>query len=136
MLWGFSEDDTRAPDCNELWREATMVTVTEFGVEFRFLRPGAREACVIGDFNGWQCGQLPMERLPDGFWQARVRLPEGCFRFHYFVDGQCYTDFAAFGVEFASYGPVGVVYVPPNPKGEQFRPAIRHEEKRCAATHG
>jgi 1,4-alpha-glucan branching enzyme len=89
-----------------------MVTVKSKFVEFEFFRPHAHEVHIVGDFNGWRNDQLPMHQTADGHWQARVRLPEGVFRFRYFADGQWYTDYAAFGVEPGPYGPVGIVYVP------------------------
>jgi 1,4-alpha-glucan branching enzyme len=89
-----------------------MVRVMENVAEFRFYRPGAHRVHLAGDFNGWRADELPMARTPEGFWQARVRLPGGTFRFRYFADGQWYTDYAAFGVEPGPYGPVGVVFVP------------------------
>ena len=89
-----------------------MVTVRKRFVEFRFLRPHARRVAVAGDFNGWRQDTIPMKPLPGGFWQAKVRLPPGSFRFRYCADGQWYTDYAAFGVEPGPYGPVSIVYIP------------------------
>jgi 1,4-alpha-glucan branching enzyme len=89
-----------------------MVTVKHNVVEFNFLRPKAHSVCVAGDFNGWRRDDLPMTKSRQGFWKAKIRLPQGTFRFRYLADGQWYTDFAAFGVEPGPYGPVGVVYVP------------------------
>lgn len=89
-----------------------MVTVKGEAVEFRFFRPNAERVHVVGDFNGWRVDGLPMERSPQGYWQARLRLPAGTFRFRYYADGQWYTDFASFGIEPGPYGPVGIVYVP------------------------
>lgn len=89
-----------------------MVKVTRQGVEFTFLRPQAHQVYVVGDFNGWDKNILPMMRAAKGFWKARVRLPNGTFRFRYCADGEWFTDYAAFGVEAGPYGPVGVVYVP------------------------
>jgi 1,4-alpha-glucan branching enzyme len=89
-----------------------MVTVRQDTVEFEFLRPQAREVHLVGDFNGWSKGLLPMVKTLGGFWRARLRLPGGSFRFRYCADGEWFTDFAAFGIEPGPYGPVSVVYVP------------------------
>jgi len=89
-----------------------MVTVKSKYVEFMFLRPSAHRVHLVGDFNGWQSDQLPMLRTSEGYWQARLRLPSGTFRFRYYADGQWFTDYASFGVEPGPYGPVGIVYVP------------------------
>ena len=82
-----------------------MVTVQGNYVQFRFFRPQARAVYLVGDFNGWADGGLPMVRSGDGYWLAVVRLPHGSYRFRYRADGEWFTDFAAFGVE---YGPMGM----------------------------
>jgi 1,4-alpha-glucan branching enzyme len=96
-----------------------MVRVSKSGVEFSFFRPGAREVFVVGDFTGWRHDQVPMKRNARGYWKARIRLPNGTFRFRYYADGQWYTDYAAFGIEPGPYGPVGIVYVPPEPEANR-----------------
>jgi 1,4-alpha-glucan branching enzyme len=101
-----------------------MVTVKDAYVEFRFLRPSAHEVCVVGDFTGWRQDEVPMRRTAKGYWQAKVRLPQGCFRFRYVADGQWFTDFAAFGVEPGPFGPVGIIYVPSGPQ-------TKNEETPC-----
>jgi len=99
-----------------------MVTVSQSFVEFRFLRPGAKQVHLVGDFTSWRPGELPMHRTAQGYWSARVQLPGGCFRFRYCADGQWFTDFAAFGIEPGPYGPVGIVYVPSRPPHERAVP--------------
>ena len=99
-----------------------MVTVNGKIVEFRFFRPSARQVHLVGDFNGWRRDGLPMQRTPEGYWSADVRLPSGCFRFHYLADGQWFTDYAAFGIEPGPTGPVGIVYVPSGPQTKEETP--------------
>jgi 1,4-alpha-glucan branching enzyme len=89
-----------------------MVTVKDSHVEFRFIRPGARHVDVVGDFTGWREDQVHMHQTPEGYWEADVDLPSGCFRFRYVADGQWYTDYAAFGIESGPFGPVSIVCVP------------------------
>jgi 1,4-alpha-glucan branching enzyme len=89
-----------------------MVIVNRNNVEFRFLRPAAREVFLVGEFNEWSKDDMPMRKCGKGYWTAKLRLPYGDFRFRYWADGQWYTDFAAFGVEPGPYGPVGLVHVP------------------------
>ena len=81
-----------------------MITVKENAVEFRFFRPQAFMVFLVGDFNRWQEKDLPMSRGADGYWSARLLLPEGDFGFRYLADGQWFTDYGAFGVE---QGPMG-----------------------------
>ena len=94
-----------------------MVTVRRHLVEFKFFRPEARGVALVGDFNGWNRHELPMQRTGGGYWKARLSLPAGTFHFRYCADGQWFTDYAAFGVEPGPYGPVSVVYVPTKTEG-------------------
>ena len=80
-------------------------------VEFRFLRPAAREVALAGDFNGWR-PQLPMRRDANGWWTVRLSLEPGDYRFRYVADGQWYTDFASNGVEFDKHGWNSMLVVP------------------------
>jgi len=82
-----------------------MVTVHGNYVQFRFFRPWARRVELVGDFNGWRQGELQMVSNGDGYWLAAMQLPQGSYKFRYWVDGQWFTDYAAFGIE---YGPLGV----------------------------
>lgn len=89
-----------------------MVAVRDNLVEFRFYRPQAGSVCLVGDFNHWQPGQIPMQKASDGYWTARVRLAAGKHRFRYFCDGEWFTDYAAFGVEQGPFGMDSVIRVP------------------------
>ena len=88
-----------------------MVTVDGEWVEFRFFRPKAGSVHLAGDFNGWRENELPMACRDDGYWQARVRLPVGEYKFRYCADGEWFTDYAAFGVEPGRFGLDSVVRV-------------------------
>jgi len=92
-----------------------MVTVNDQWAEFRFFRPGAKQVHLTGDFNAWRNGELPMFRMPDGYWVARIRLPAGEFKFRYCADGAWYTDFAAFGVTPGRFGLDSIVRVAAEP---------------------
>ncbi len=87
-----------------------MVTLDGEWVEFSFFRPEARRVFLAGEFNLWR-SDLPMLRSEDGYWHARMKLPEGVYRFRYCADGACFADFAAFGVEPGEFGLDGVVRV-------------------------
>jgi 1,4-alpha-glucan branching enzyme len=92
-----------------------MVTVTENWVEFKFYRPSAKNVALAGDFNNWRVGELRMVRSEDGYWQAKMKLPAGEFRFRYCADGEWYADYAAFGVEPGRFGMDSIVRVTPAP---------------------
>jgi 1,4-alpha-glucan branching enzyme len=81
-----------------------MVTVKDNWVEFSFYRPNASKVHLVGDFNNWRDGELPMQRAENGYWRASMRLPGGMFKFRYRADGRWFADYAAFGLE---YGPFG-----------------------------
>ena len=42
------------------------------GVCFRVWAPNARNAEVVGDFNGWQPGKAPMKKISGGVWECTV----------------------------------------------------------------
>ena len=88
-----------------------MVDVTGNEARFSFFRPAAGKVSLVGDFNQWREGQLPMSRGQDGYWRANLQLPAGTFRFRYRVDETWYTDFAACGLEPGPYGWDSVVVV-------------------------
>lgn len=90
-----------------------MVTVSGDWAEFRFYRPQASRVYLAGDFNGWNAQQLPMVRNSEGYWFARLRLPQGEFKFRYCADGQWFADYAAFGVEHGSFGLNSIVRIAP-----------------------
>jgi hypothetical protein len=60
-------------------------------ITFRVPRPAAqeaREASVVGDFNGWRADATPMKRLKDGSFSAAMELPRGKeYRFRYLLEG-------------------------------------------------
>jgi 1,4-alpha-glucan branching enzyme len=91
-----------------------MVTQHPDGtVTFRFFRPQAASAFLVGEFNGWHRSSLPMHRQADGWWRCALRLAPGCYQFRYLSDGEWFTDYAAFGVEYTPMGHNSVVKVDP-----------------------
>ena len=74
-------------------------------VEFAYFRPAAQQVTLVGDFNNWQPGELPLERDERGWWRVRLALGPGEYRFKYQVDGKIWeADFAAYGVENDKHG--------------------------------
>jgi 1,4-alpha-glucan branching enzyme len=58
------------------------------GTRFTVWAPNAREVRVEGDFNGWDRGSHPMQRLPDsGLWQLTVPGVGPGTRYKYLVHG-------------------------------------------------
>lgn len=62
-------------------------------VVFVTLYPRAKDVQVAGDFNNWQPGQTPMEKVGlSGVWQTKIKLPRGKYRYRLVVDGQWQQD--------------------------------------------
>src|SRR4051812_9968179 len=90
-----------------------MTSVTDNGkIQFRFYRPGASEIHIVGSFNDWQRGQLPMRELGNGWWAAESDLEPGEYQFRYIADGHWFTDYAAHGVEKTKHGWNSILIVP------------------------
>jgi 1,4-alpha-glucan branching enzyme len=83
-----------------------MVLTTHTGeCEFRMYLPHASYVELVGDFTGWQDRPVTMHRDADGFWNVRLRLPEGEHSFSYLVDGRTWMpDYAASGVARNPFG--------------------------------
>jgi hypothetical protein len=58
---------------------------------FRLRAQEAREVSLVADFNNWNPRANPLRRVEDGWWEARVALPEGSFQYAYWVDGKLVT---------------------------------------------
>ena len=81
-----------------------VVKLDNSEMEFRFFRPKAAQVFLVGDFNGWHTGSLPMSRTESGWWVYRLHLAPGSYQFKYLADGEWFMDYAAFGLE---RGPLG-----------------------------
>ncbi len=88
-----------------------MVEVKGDLATFRFFRPGVRNVHLVGDFTNWQVTELKLASSGDGWWHAGLRLPPGTHRFRYLADGQWFTDFAAFGIEYGPFGPNSILHI-------------------------
>ena len=90
-----------------------MVNVDNGTAHFRFFRPHANAVYLVGDFNDWRTDQISMTPAGDGYWQARLQLPAGVYKFRYCADGVWYTDYAAFGIEPGEHGVDSVLNISP-----------------------
>lgn len=62
-------------------------------IVFVTLYPRAQEVQIASDFNNWQPIETPMEKVGDsGVWQAKIKLPQGKYRYRLVVDGQWQQD--------------------------------------------
>jgi 1,4-alpha-glucan branching enzyme len=91
-----------------------MVTQSANGtVTFKFFRPEAFHVGLAGDFNGWQTHTLNMNKTANGWFECRLTLAPGTYRFRYCADGCWHTDYAAFGVEPGPFGYNSILNVEP-----------------------
>ena len=62
--------------------------VVDGDLVFELHDDAAHTVAVVGDFNGWRPGALPMRREPGGLWTASILAPPpGRHRYKFLVDG-------------------------------------------------
>ena len=71
--------------------------------------PHASEVQLAGEFNDWIPHTTPMRRLPNGDFEARMRLPKGRYRYRLVVDGRWSHDQNNPVVEANEYGELNSV---------------------------
>jgi hypothetical protein len=79
------------------------------GVRFNFVKPGAQQVAVCGEFNGWSSTATPMKRHSDGHWETTLTLSPGTYQYKFFVDGEWLPDPAAEKTVGNSYGSLNSV---------------------------
>jgi hypothetical protein len=65
---------------------------TENRVRFTLVAPNASHVSLVGDFNGWNAGALPLRRSTDGTWEVEVPLAPGRYAYSFVVDGALARD--------------------------------------------
>jgi hypothetical protein len=78
---------------------------------FVFCEPHAAQVFLSGEFNGWSPNATPMERKPDGHWEASLALQPGRYQYKYIADGQWLPDPEAREYVPNEYGSVNSVIV-------------------------
>ena len=72
---------------------ATPVVAGVSTVRFTLVAPSATTVSIVGDFNGWSDGSLPLKRSADGrTWEIEVPLAPGRYAYAFVVDGQLARD--------------------------------------------
>ena len=96
---------------------------------------------LIGEFNDWNQGSIPMKQTRAGIWRAELDLPCGrTYEFRYLADGRWLTDNHADGFTTNSFGtqnsivdttlPIAFLQI-----GEQELPSVPvwwHKERQWA----
>src|ERR1700678_4141924 len=67
-------------------------------VNFICVAPAARHVNLVGDFNDWDPGALPMKQQPDGAWLVQLPLTHGHHHYLFLVDGKPALDPKAQGI--------------------------------------
>jgi hypothetical protein len=57
-------------------------------VDFRVRAAKAKKVYLVGDFNAWKAGTLPLARMPYGAWELTLPLKAGSYRYRFVVDGE------------------------------------------------
>ena len=78
-------------------------------VVFRSRNADASEVQIAGDFNDWMPHTTPMRKLPQGDFEARLRLPKGRYRYRLVVDGRWSHDVFNPVIEANEYGELNSV---------------------------
>lgn len=76
---------------------------------FRGHHPGASDVQLAGDFNDWMPHTSPMNRLANGDFEAKLRLPRGRYRYRLVIDGRWSHDQGNPVVETNEYGELNSV---------------------------
>ena len=62
-------------------------------VTFAMESSAAKDIYVVGDFNDWQLNDRSrLARSENGFWEKRITLPHGRYRYKFVVDGEWMVD--------------------------------------------
>jgi len=62
------------------------------GVRLELLKPGARQVCVAGSFNGWKPEKTPLIQMGNGRWVGNLSVKPGRHEYLFVVDGQWLAD--------------------------------------------
>jgi len=89
--WSSPADPVQSPGAPAVLAEATLpVGEGDDAVPVRLVlfAPDAEEVAVAGSFNGWDAGDVRLERTDDGLFHAVIHLPHGRHEYMFVLDGQ------------------------------------------------
>jgi hypothetical protein len=67
--------------------------INEVPVKFTYHAPTASTVAIVGDFNRWRPGGLPLRHSADGkSWEIEIPLPPGRYVYSFIVDGKFARD--------------------------------------------
>jgi 1,4-alpha-glucan branching enzyme len=68
------------------------VTTTAAHISLELVKPGAKQVCVAGSFNGWKPEQTPLAQIGTGRWVGDLAVNPGRYEYLFVVDGQWLPD--------------------------------------------
>jgi hypothetical protein len=89
--WSATSPAADAPRAPTVLAEATLPLGTDqdpVPVRLVLYAPDADQVAVAGSFNGWDAGDVRLERTEDGLFHAVIHLPHGRHEYMFVVDGQ------------------------------------------------
>ena len=73
--------------------------------DFNLKKDGAREVHIVGDFNNWNISnQSLLWQKEEGYWQKKLSLEPGRYRYKFVIDGEWVTDPSNHTLEPNPYG--------------------------------
>jgi hypothetical protein len=61
-------------------------------ISIEFVKPGAKEVAVAGDFNDWKPERSPLVQIGNGRWVGDLNVKPGRHEYLFVVDGQWLPD--------------------------------------------
>lgn len=71
---------------------------------FELAAPYASEVLLIGDFNAWNAGGIPLKKCKNGSWKLELELTPGKYEYKFIVDGEWQNDPANTNTVINSFG--------------------------------
>jgi anti-sigma factor RsiW len=60
--------------------------------DFYLDAPGAKEVCLVGEFNDWRVCSIPMTLDDKGLWHVVLKVKPGRYEYQFVVDGEWMPD--------------------------------------------
>lgn len=76
----------------------------DYKTHFELNAPYANEVFLIGDFNSWNAGGIPLKKNKNGLWQLELELNPGKYEYKFIVDGKWQNDPANNNTVINSFG--------------------------------
>jgi Glycogen recognition site of AMP-activated protein kinase len=72
--------------------EPVKVPATQPTISLEFIKPGAKQVAVAGDFNDWKPERSPLVQIGNGRWVGDLAVKPGRHEYLFVVDGQWLPD--------------------------------------------